>query len=278
MPGKDGRDGQVGRDGRDGIIGPRGSPGYQGHPGYPGHKGEVGEQGMTGARGPKGEVGDIAMVTGPPGLPGQSGKQGPKGNNGSQGLRGQDGPPGTPSTPTGGVTYTRWGVSSCRNGSSTLYAGRAGGTHITQSGGASNYLCMPNVPQYTLPYRSGVQGYSYVYGVEYEHTLVANRRHHNAPCAVCYVSDKMTFVMIPAITDCPTGWTREYYGYLMSGHQGHKRSKFVCVDKVMESVPGRENLDIGNGAHIYHVEVNCAGMACPPYNSEKELNCVVCTK
>ena len=27
-----------------------------------------------------------------------------------------------------------------------------------------------------------------------------------------------------------------------------------------------------------HVEANCSGMVCPPYNNYKELNCVVCTK
>jgi len=34
-------------------------------------------------------------------------------------------------------------------------------------GGAANYLCMPNDPDY-LHYQSRAQRYNYVYGVEYQ--------------------------------------------------------------------------------------------------------------
>ena len=85
--------------------------------------------------------------------------------------------------------------------------------------------------------------------------------------------------MIPARTSCPTGWTTEYYGYLMS--QGsywdnRHRTSFECVDKDQDSVPSSQaNTD---GALFYHVEANCNGILCPPYNNYKELNCIVCTK
>ena len=48
-----------------------------------------------------------------------------------------------------------------------VYAGRAGGTWWNHKGGAANYLCMPDDPDY-LRYQPEVQGYSYVYGVEYQ--------------------------------------------------------------------------------------------------------------
>ena len=85
--------------------------------------------------------------------------------------------------------------------------------------------------------------------------------------------------MIPARTSCPTGWTTEYYGYLMS--QGsywdnRHRTSFECIDKDQESLPGSQ-ADT-NGALFYHVEANCNGIPCPPYNNYKELNCIVCTK
>ena len=141
-------------------------------------------------------------------------------------------------------------------------------------------MCMPNDPEYTLPSRAGTQGYSYVYGTEYEDPLVPGRVQHNAPCAVCYLPTMNTVLMIPAKTSCPSvggPWTREYYGYLMVEHvsnSGH--TTYTCVDKDMESVPGSDNhID---GGHFYHVEAHCNGVACPPYDNFRELNCVVCSK
>ena len=116
-----------------------------------------------------------------------------------------------------------------------------------------------------------------MYGTEYEQPLVSGRDQHNAPCAVCYIPTKHTVIMIPAKTSCPSGWTREYYGYLMSEYiESRQRTEYVCVDSDMESIPGSQNhID---GGHFYHVEAHCIGMACPPYNNQKELTCVVCSK
>ena len=140
---------------------------------------------------------------------------------------------------------------------------------------AANYLCMPNDPEYSS-YTPGVRGHSYVYGAEYEQPLVSGKNQHNAPCAVCNIPNKSTVIMIPAKTTCPSKWTREYYGYLMSEATNFRRTMYECVDISMESIPGSQN-HIGGG-HFVHVEAHCNGMACPPYNNEKELTCVVCSK
>ena len=134
---------------------------------------------------------------------------------------------------------------------------------------------MPDDPEYTFPYQNGVRGDSYVYGTEYENPLVSHNQ-HDAPCAVCYLPTINTVIMIPAKTSCPSGWTREYYGYLMSEAISHRRSTYTCVDMDMESVPG--SAYPREGGHFYHVEAHCNGMACPPYDNSKELNCVVCSK
>ena len=167
--------------------------------------------------------------------------------------------------------------SSCPNVSGTklVYTGRTGGTHYTRKGGAANYLCMPLDPEYTLSHRPGVDGHNYVYGAEYKQPLRGSHS-HNVPCAVCSVSTREMVLMIPAKTSCPTSWTREYYGYLMSENKGHNRSHYECVDKDPESISGSHANT--NGALFYHVEASCNGMPCPPYDAEKELNCVVYTK
>ena len=236
-----GRDGRDGRDGQAGSMGPQGS------------------QGM------KGERGTAGGPPGPRGLTGGAGLPGPAGVSGPTGPR------------SGGVVYTRWGKSTCRSGVDLVYAGTMGGSHHQSQGGGTNRLCMPLDPEYTLRYHSGVQSYSTLYQVEYQ-TPVVGTQGHDIPCAVCSVSTNEQVLMIPAKTSCPSSWTREYYGYLMSErvHENHHRSTFECVDKDQSSVPGSSNYV--HAGWFGHVEAHCSGFACPPYNNYKELNCVVCTK
>ena len=252
--------GRDGRDGRDGVPGPRGPQGQRGEQGVAGPPGSHGLQGQRGEQG----------VAGPPG------------SHGLQGQRGEQGVAGPPGPRNGGVVYTRWGKTSCPNvtGTELVYAGRAGGSWYSHTGGGANYLCMPNDPDY-LAYRPGVQGWSYVYGAEYQSFSggpLQAVHNHNVPCAVCYASTRVAVTMIPAKTQCPSTWTLEYSGYLMSAtrYSPHYRTMFECVDKNPDSVPGSAS-DV-NGAVFHHVEASCNGMPCPSYDPQKELTCVVCTK
>ena len=158
-----------------------------------------------------------------------------------------------PGPRNGGVVYTRCSYQSV-SGTELVYAGRAGGTDHTHKGEAANHLCMPNDPD-KLHYQSRAQGYNYVYGVEY-HTNpgpFSAVHNHNAPCA-----EK---------THCPSTWTLEFSGYPLSAHYSHHNSMFECVDKKPDSTPGSATNT--NGALFYHVEANCNGMACPPYDPQK---------
>ena len=85
--------------------------------------------------------------------------------------------------------------------------------------------------------------------------------------------------MIPARVDCFGNWTKEYEGQLMTTRSGHNhyRSMFECLDKDAESVRAGSTANT-HGAVFYPVEASCNGMACPPYDPQKELMCVVCTK
>ncbi|KAJ7350114.1 hypothetical protein OS493_038400 [Desmophyllum pertusum] len=104
-----------------------------------------------------------------------------------------------------------------------------------------------------------------------------NLQNHDAPCAVCYVKSRATQLMIPARNDCPSGWTEEYHGYLMSGRSGHKKSRnYICIDKDAEFVHG-SHAD-KNGALLYIVEGQCGSLPCLPYVAGRELTCAVCTK
>ena len=216
------------------------------------------------------------------GRDGRDGRDGVPGPRGPQGQRGEQGVAGPPGPRNGGVVYTRWGKTICPSvtGTELVYAGRAGGSRWSHTGGGANYLCMPNDPEYLL-YAPGVQGYSYVYGAEYEAWGGGPLRavlNHNVPCAVCYASTRVAVTMIPAKTQCPSTWTLEYSGYLMSSHRDsrHHRTMFECVDKNPDSIPG--SAASIEGAVFYHTEASCTGMPCPPYDPQKELTCAVCTK
>ena len=258
----------AGRDGREGRDGAKGEKGEIGSRGEKGDRGPFGPHGIRGPQGTVGVKGEIGM----PGLPGPQGVQGPIG------PKGERGPPGV-----AGVVYTRWGKSSCPRiqGTELVYSGLAGGSHHDHSGGAANYLCLPNNPQYGS-YGSGAQSGSYVYAAEYTGFSGQPMRgvhDHDAPCAICFASTRGSLLMIPAKTSCPAGWTEEYDGYLMSErHNIKSRTMYICVDRSPESVPD-ENGHNGNRVELFMVEAKCTGgLHCPPYNEQKELTCVVCTR
>ena len=274
-----------GRDGRDGRDGGRGLPGPTGPQGDKGDQGERGDYGVTGLPGPQGDKGDQGEL-GPPGQKGDrglAGSQGPVGISGPQGATGEKGDCGDPglSGPIRGTVYIRWGRTSCPTdqGTDLVYSGRAGGSRAGHQGGGANHLCMPDDPDH-LQYGSGTQGLSYIYGIEYvidSSQPLHSVDDHNVPCALCYVTTRDTVVMIPAKVHCPTNWTVEYTGYLMSARYSHYRSTYECVDKDPESVPGL-NVWSGDSTRFYHVEPVCLGLSCPPYDAEKELTCVVCSR
>ena len=159
-----------------------------------------------------------------------------------------------------------------------MYAGRAGGSYYSHTGGGGNPQCLPLDPK-SYKTVSGTQRRAYMYGAEYDNTdqLVANSHNTEVLCAVCYVPTRNALYMIPAKYDCPKDWTREYFGYLMSEYYTHYRSQFSCVDHSLKPVIGSSHDH--NGFLFYPVEGVCgSSLPCPPYSQDKELSCAVCTK
>ena len=289
-----GRDGRDGRDGVRGLPGPAGPPGDKGDrgdlgpPGPQGERGVTGDKGERGVRGDKGNYGPHGATgakgghgdTGPQGAKGDSGVAGEKGDRGDRGLPGPQGEPGAPSPASGGAVYVRWGRTICPSdqGTELVYSGRAGGSRRDEKGGGANFLCMPDNPDHLL-YTRRQQGYSSIHAVEYQSSHRSDGvTNHNVPCAVCYVTTRSTVLMIPAKANCSTGWTTEYIGYLMTSHKdSNYRSRYECVDKDPQSVPGYNSGGYYE-ASLYHVEPICTGLSCPPYDEEKELTCVVCSR
>ena len=174
------------------------------------------------------------------------------------------------------VTYIRWGNSTCPYGADTIYSGVVAGSWYDYTGAAVDPLCLPPNPQY-LQYLSGYQDHAMLYGAEYGINVASPINHadnRNPPCALCQVYGRTNKIMIPSHYECPNGWRREYYGYLMAGYHGHKAAtQYTCVDKSLEQIPGSGA--VSRGYELYTVEAKC-GYFFPC--SDKELTCVVCTK
>ena len=206
----------------------------------------------------------------------REGHDGQPGPRGLPGLNGDQGPPGPKS---GGLTYVRWGRSTCPNitGTELVYKGRAAGSYYGHKGGGGNYQCITEEPE-NFDFSAGTVEASLIYGVEYQLQGNANHLLYNedVPCAVCYVATRDTVLMIPGTYKCPHMWTQEYYGWLMADAYSHHRTTFECVDVNSEAtISGHADQ---NGALFYHVEPRCGCLPCPPYEEEKEMTCTVCTR
>ena len=174
-----------------------------------------------------------------------------------------------------GVVYTRWGSISClSNNTVTLYSGLMGGTRSSDIDGGSTFLCLPSDPEYVSDSRTNTLSGSFSF------SLVSALRYKSpstdvVSCAICSVLSHAQVITIPARTSCPEGWTMEYYGYIMSASS--HRTEFVCVDHNQDTVPGEHDVMMAATA-LYYVKAHCGSLPCPPYDQERRLSCVVCTK
>ena len=206
---------------------------------------------------------------------------------GYEGLKGDKGSSRSPRSTElagskGGTVYIRWGHDQCPSTAQLVYSGRAGGSLYRHSGGGSNPQCLPLDPNFLTPI-SGDQRYrAYMYGAEYQtytysYSYIHGRHNADVPCAVCHVSSRTAVYMVPAKYTCPSGWTREYYGYLMAeNHHRHHRSQYTCMDTAFK--PALGSSENKNGLLFYFVEGKCGSLPCSPYDNTKELSCSVCTK
>jgi hypothetical protein len=181
-------------------------------------------------------------------------------------------------------TYVRWGRTVCPTGANVVYTGYAAGGHYAPSapylGSGANTLCLHNTPQW-LVYDDAANDAAFIYGTEFETAgrgvaALAPLQDFDATCVVCEVP-RAAQLMIPGRTSCPTGWTMEYNGYLMSSHHTHNKEDWTCVDATPETAGSSANSD---GHLFYPTEVQCGSLLCQNggYVQNREVTCAVCTK
>ena len=160
------------------------------------------------------------------------------------------------------------------------FLGHVGGSLYSHRGGGSNYVCLTRDPIYAK-YQSGFQNErSRIFGAEYQtHAFgiyPSSLHDHDVPCAVCHVAKRASQMMVPGRNVCPTGWAREYKGYLMAERHDYHSTMYTCVDEAPDYTRGTHtNRD---GALFFFVEGVCGSLPCKPYIAGRELTCAVCTR
>lgn len=168
----------------------------------------------------------------------------------------------------------------------TYSLGYIGTSYHMHDGGGSNYLCLPEQPKYNkYDTTKNSKNRAYMYGTEFElgdsaifDTSVKSGQYFDALCSVCEVKSRSNSIMVPATTECPAGWRREYHGYLMAQKSYLKRTEYICVDHQPDLTIGTENW--GKGALLHFVETRCGILPCNSgqYQEYWELSCAVCTR
>ena len=170
-----------------------------------------------------------------------------------------------------GTMYERLGNKRCPEvtGTSLVYSGIAVGFETTNS--STTFKCMPQVKEYIHYYKSLLSEYGetpvqFVHLARYETFL---NRTGDVACAKCSTEGRGAIELLPTTIECPSSWTKEYAGYLMtdSGSSG-----FVCVDRSME--PHNSSNSVVTGPTLTHVVAALDSK----YNSSQVLSCVVCSK
>ena len=170
------------------------------------------------------------------------------------------------------VTYIRWGNTTCPYGANTIYKGVAVGGYFNTATSPSNLMCLPPTG---MRYSNNQRGHDPVYAVEYRVSGAINHAsNRNMPCALCEATGRGDKIMIPSHYVCPDGWHKEYIGYIMAGHHGHKGgSMYNCIDEHLEQVRGS-----GSSEDIHHLYLVYATGAHVPTDGSYAMSCVVCTK
>ena len=115
-------------------------------------------------------------------------------------MTGDTGLQGPPGPRTGGLTYVRWGRTTCPDteGTELVYIGRAAGGYHHCGGG--NYHCATETPE-NFDFGPGTcDDASYIYGAEYQTrgnvpSSSLPLHDHDVPCVICYVATRNTVLM-----------------------------------------------------------------------------------
>jgi hypothetical protein len=178
--------------------------------------------------------------------------------------------------------FTNWGRNDCPSGSSLIYAGYAAGGNAGHTGSGANTVCLTNAPSYAgAVFSDADENRNLLYGVEmqtsgYGLATLAGFVNYDMTCAVCRVDNATQTIWVPGTTNCPSGWTKQYSGYIMSDHYTQRKSEFVCVNATPIAAGSNAN---SGGPYWYPTETEMGALVNgAPYVQDREVTCCVCTQ
>ncbi|XP_062613110.1 short-chain collagen C4-like, partial [Saccostrea cucullata] len=105
----------------------------------------------------------------------------------------------------------------------------AAGSHYAHKGAASNFICLPEEPQWGD--RTAAGYLAYAFGTEYESNMFGENAHQqDVPCSVCQAKTGSVFTRWGR-NDCTKTSTLVYKGYAGGSHYSHKGAtlNFLCL-------------------------------------------------
>lgn len=177
------------------------------------------------------------------------------------------------------ITYIRWGSKFCPlDTQNELYSG------YTSGDGSSNYMCLPDNPQYMKFDQKSKTHTATIDGVKYgtQNVIFSNLLKDKAvPCTLCHVTGFAMTTMFPATTKCPDKWKELYSGYIVTQptNRNFKRKEYICLigDGDNKPVHGSRRIKTGRLDPVY---AKCDILDCTAnkYREDAELPCVVCAR
>ena len=182
------------------------------------------------------------------------------------------------------MVYIRWGDNRCPPNAIRLHEGI-----ITQAASkTANLLCIPKFSTQTSSTNQYTSINQYTSTTPPSHiTRMEPLLYTNlqgmvdaVPCARCYDNSHSTEFTFPGSTTCPTDWTRQYYGHLITSYE-LSTSDVLCGDERLTRA-----IQWGDGSYtsgrndVNMIETVCDKevLSCRGYGAGQLTPCVVCSK
>lgn len=153
------------------------------------------------------------------------------------------------------------------------------GSSTSSVGHGANYQCLPTAPVYgnfnttENDARSAIS----VATIKDDTNVIDSALDSQVlQCSYCQTLSAFVVRMLVGTKSCPTGWTAEYTGYLISSKEESSRCSmgYACLASSPNTLA---NSDTTGTSEVYLVEQECGALPCGTYTNYEEVACTVCS-